>query len=60
MFKKIFLLSYIILLLSGCSKDDCTKTIVIEGYNAGGGAYVPGSKTEVPCDFPEPEPIKEL
>ncbi|MCL6266938.1 hypothetical protein [Flagellimonas myxillae] len=36
-----------------CSDDDCTKTQVLYGNQQLGGNRV----IEVPCDFPEPEPI---
>lgn len=55
----IFLVfSSVFLIFSACTKDDdCTKTVVVEGYNMGGGAYYPGNRFEVPCDLPDPEPL---
>lgn len=46
------IMSFIILVLVGCTKDeDCTRIDKI------GGGLLPEQEIEVPCDFPEPKPL---
>ena len=56
--RRIFLFSTLILPFTACKKEDCTKLIQTDSYWSA-GVYFDGTKTEVPCDFPEPEPIGE-
>ncbi|MCM4157949.1 hypothetical protein [Gramella sp. AN32] len=53
MIKRILLAFTAILILVGCSKDDCTKTIMTPEFQVGGG-YYPSQKLEIPCDDPGP------
>lgn len=55
----VVLLALIPPLITACNKDDCTKIIQTDSYWSG-GAYINGTKTEVPCDFPEPGPLVGL
>ncbi|AXT20093.1 hypothetical protein D7030_02955 [Flavobacteriaceae bacterium AU392] len=37
--------------LQSCESDECTRIDTI------GGSLLPEQQIEVPCDFPEPEPL---
>lgn len=53
MLKKFLFFSSLFVVCIGCSDDDCTRTDRI------GGGLLPEQTIEVPCDFPEPEPLIE-
>ncbi|WP_299665441.1 hypothetical protein [uncultured Polaribacter sp.] len=59
---KYFLFAAILVFVLSCnsnSKDDCTKTIIVQyEYNITtqyGSIYYPEITQEVPCDFPDPD-----
>ncbi len=41
----------LLLILYSCDSHDCTRMATI------GGGLIPKQEIEVPCDFPEPEPL---
>ncbi|WP_194767185.1 hypothetical protein [Tamlana sp. I1] len=66
LFKPIYFLN-ILLIILGCSSSDdkdCTKTIIVqpeyEIIGPQGTTLIPEIKQEIPCDSPEPDPVKPI
>lgn len=55
---------FLFLFCCSSSKDDCTKTIIVQYestiYGQLGTTYIPEITQEVPCDFPEPEAVQPI
>lgn len=52
-YKLVMLIS--VLILQSCDSDDCTRIDTFSGTGP-----LPDRRVEVPCDTPEPEPLREI
>lgn len=65
-FPKVLFSLFCLFIVFNCSssKDDCTKTIIVQYestiYGQLGTTYIPEITQEVPCNFPEPEPVQPI
>ena len=61
--KKLLPFLFLIVFLSNCSSEDedCTKVITVPfSYSVGTQRYTYDQQMEVPCDFPDAQPIQEI
>ncbi|WP_338359430.1 hypothetical protein [Yeosuana marina] len=62
--KSVSIVALFLFLVCCSSKDNCTKTIIVQYestiYGQLGTTYIPEITQEVPCDLPEPETVQPI